>query len=136
MAAGQYYAHPRNLFWDLVGAAIGRSDLPALPYAQRTETLLSAGIGLWDVFASARRDGSLDSAIRDPERAALDNLIGSLPRLEAIAFNGAAAARTGRQLVGASPAALVDLPSSSPAYAAMPRAAKLERWRALAAYLG
>jgi hypoxanthine-DNA glycosylase len=53
---GRYYAHPRNLFWRLVGASIER-DLEALPYEARLETLLTAGIGLWDTVASATRRG-------------------------------------------------------------------------------
>ena len=42
LAAGQYYAHPRNLFWRLVGGVIG-TDLAALPYAARLRVLEAAG---------------------------------------------------------------------------------------------
>ncbi|HET9630284.1 MAG TPA: uracil-DNA glycosylase family protein, partial [Novosphingobium sp.] len=40
LAAGRYYAHPRNAFWHLAGAAIGRADLPELAYENRLATLL------------------------------------------------------------------------------------------------
>jgi hypoxanthine-DNA glycosylase len=63
LAQGRYYAHPRNHFWTLIGAVIGR-DLVALGYEARLAALLEAGVGLWDVVASATRRGSLDGAIR------------------------------------------------------------------------
>ena len=64
----QYYAHPRNAFWRLIGAVAGR-DLAALPYPARLAALVEARIGLWDVIATAERPGSLDAAIRAPEHA-------------------------------------------------------------------
>src|SRR5471030_994715 len=59
----QYYAHPRNQFWRLMGAVINE-PLTELPYEQRLITLLQRGIGLWDVLAACERAGSLDTAIR------------------------------------------------------------------------
>lgn len=135
LAAGRYYAHPQNQFWRLAGAVIGREDLPLLAYEDRLEVLLRARIGLWDTVASALRQGSLDAAIREAEHAALPELVAALPRLRAVAFNGAAAARIGRGLLAATGPALIDLPSSSPAYAAMPLAEKRERWRILEEFL-
>lgn len=131
LAAAQYYAHPRNSFWHLTGGAIGR-DLASLPYDERLETLRAAGVGLWDVIVGAERAGSLDTAIRNPEAADLRGLIGSLPRLSAIAFNGGLAARTGRRVLGTSASALslIDLPSSSPAHA-RPLADKERAWAVL-----
>ena len=115
-------------FWRLVGAVIGREDLPSLDYDARLAALLSAGIGLWDAVASARRGGSLDAAIRDAEHAPLAELVSGLPELRAVAFNGATSARIGRRLLAPSRARLVDLPSSSPAHAAMSFSDKRERW--------
>jgi TDG/mug DNA glycosylase family protein len=135
LRAGQYYAHPRNLFWHLVGGVIG-TDLAALAYPERLSALERAGIGLWDVIASARRRGSLDAAIRDHAPADLAALVARLPALRAVGFNGATAARLGRAALAAHPGlALIDLPSSSPAYAALPRAAKAARWQELAGWL-
>lgn len=135
LAAGQYYANPRNRFWHLAGAAAGREDLPNLPYEVRLATLLTAGMGLWDVIASAVRPGSLDTAIRAAEAAPLRELVATLPALRAIGFNGAKAASIGRRVLAASGLPLIDLPSSSPAHAALPFAAKRERWLELAAFL-
>jgi len=135
LAAGRYYAHPQNRFWSLAGAVIGREDLPALPYDERLAALLGAGVGLWDTIASAVRAGSLDAAIREAEEAPLRALAATLPALRAVGFNGATAARIGRRALAGTDLALIDLPSSSPAYAAMGLAAKRERWLALAAFL-
>ena len=134
LAAGRYYAHPQNQFWRLTGGVIG-VDLPALDYEQRLAALLAAGIGLWDTVASAAREGSLDAALRDVEQAALGELVGRLPTLRAIGFNGATSARLGRRAVGGASQTLIDLPSSSPAYAAMPFAAKAEIWGRLREFL-
>lgn len=135
LTAQRYYAHPQNLFWRLTGAVIGREDLAALEYAARLEALTSGGIGVWDTVASAVRSGSLDAAIREAEHAPLAELAANLPRLRAVAFNGKTAARIGRAQLAGSDLALIDLPSSSPAYAAMPFAEKREHWLQLKQFL-
>jgi len=134
LARGQYYAHPRNLFWRLIGAAIGR-DLEPLVYEARLEALLDAGVGLWDTVASAMRKGSLDADIRLHEASDLATLAATLPALRAVAFNGAKSAAIGRPQLAATDLALVDLPSSSPAYASLPFERKREAWAALRAHL-
>lgn len=131
LAAGEYYAHPRNLFWRLAGEVIGQPALPQLAYAERLAALVAAGVGLWDTIASAEREGSLDAAIRKATPAALPALVASLPCLRAVAFNGKTSARLGRAVLGGCGLALVDLPSSSPAHAALSFAAKREKWLAL-----
>ncbi len=136
LAAAQYYGHPRNGFWRLIGAAVDR-DLASLPYEQRLAALLATGVGLWDVHAEAVRPGSLDAAIKNAADNDLLGLVDTLPRLRAVAFNGAAAAKAGARLLAsrADRLALVALPSSSPAHAAMNFEAKREAWMALRAYL-
>ncbi|MGQ0660854.1 DNA-deoxyinosine glycosylase [Sphingosinicella sp.] len=135
LAAGRYYAHPRNLFWRLIGAATGR-ELESLAYEARLAALLDAGVGLWDTVAAAERPGSLDADIRLHQPSDLAALVATLPKLRVIAFNGDTAARIGRRELSEVPGlALIDLPSSSPAYASLPYEKKLEAWRALSAYL-
>jgi len=135
LRAGQYYGHPQNAFWRLVGGVIGR-ELAALPYEERLAALTAAGVGLWDVIASAERPGSLDAAIRAPEAADLRGLVAALPALRAVAFNGGKAAKLGRAVLADRPdgVALIDLPSSSPAHA-RPFADKAAAWAALARHL-
>ncbi|WP_241557156.1 DNA-deoxyinosine glycosylase [Croceibacterium ferulae] len=136
LAQQRYYAHPQNRFWHLVGHAIG-ADLSGLPYEQRLATLLAHGIGLWDVVASATRtNSSLDAAIRDVAANPLAELAATLPRLQAVAFNGGTAARIGAPLLEGSGLSLLPLPSSSPAYAAMPLAEKERRWQAIGKFVG
>lgn len=135
LAKRQYYGHPQNQFWRLVGAVIGR-ELVALTYEARLDALLEARVGLWDTVAAATRKGSLDADIRLHAASDLAALVETLPELNAIGFNGGTSARIGRkQLEGVTKVALIDLPSSSPAYAMLSFERKLERWRALAAYL-
>jgi hypoxanthine-DNA glycosylase len=135
LAAGRYYAHPQNQFWQLMSAAIGR-DLTALDYDARLDALLDAHVGLWDVVASAQRKGSTDAAIREPEVRDIAALAASLPDLRAIAFNGGTAWRHGtaqlRQKCDS--IALISLPSSSPLHT-IGLDAKLPNWSALSSYL-
>ena len=133
--AAQYYAHPRNGFWRLVGGVL-REDLPSLPYLERLERLKRRGVGLWDVIASAERSGSLDAAIRTPEAVDLRGLIHSLPQLTAVAFNGGLAAKLGRRMLwGLDEITLIDLPSSSPAHTRS-LVEKASRWAVLGDLFG
>lgn len=129
LAAGRYYAHPRNQFWRLLGAVIG-IDLAGLAYEERLQTLLAHRIGLWDVIAEAERAGSLDAAIRNHAANDLQALVASLPRLRVVAFNGGTAARIGMAQLGALAQRfrIVRLPSSSPAHA-VPFDVKLQEWQ-------
>ena len=134
LAAQRYYAHPQNQFWRLMSGVVDR-DLTALAYEDRLAVLLAARVGLWDVVASARRDGSSDAAIRDLVGNDLAGLVATLPHLRAIGFNGATSFRHGtRQLGEAAGLALVALPSSSPLHT-VGAAAKQPAWKALRKYL-
>ena len=130
LKAQRYYAHPQNQFWRLLGAAIGE-ELAGMEYERRLERLGARRIALWDVVGEARRQGSLDGAIRGATPNKLVDYVATHPRLQAIAFNGQTAARLGRlALSEADGLTLIDLPSSSPAYT-LPLAWKLERWAEL-----
>lgn len=136
LAHQQYYAHPQNRFWHLVGEVIDE-PLPTLPYAHRLEALRAHRVGLWDVVAEARREGSLDSNIRLHAGSDLAGLIATLPALRAVAFNGGTAARIGQRALAQAGLTLpvVLLPSSSPAYT-VPYATKREAWLVLREWLG
>lgn len=136
LAAARYYANPRNQFWRLVGDVIGR-NLAVRGYDERLALLREHGIGLWDAIGSARRRGSLDTAIREVEANPLGDLVTHLPALRCVAFNGAKSAAIGaRELAGAGQVELVRLPSSSPAHAALTYAEKLVHWSNLRKFLG
>ncbi|KFN50157.1 DNA-deoxyinosine glycosylase [Arenimonas composti] len=133
----QYYAHPRNHFWPIVGELFGIA--PELPYAERTQRLADAGVAVWDVLAECVRPGSLDSAI-DAATARVNDFAGffaAFPGIRAVFNNGTYSANTFRTRVmrpGLLPAgiAVTRLPSTSPANASLDFAAKLRAWRVVA----
>lgn len=110
-------------------------DLGALPYGQRLAALARHHVGLWDAVASATRTGSLDAAIRDVAANPLGDLAASLPHLRAVACNGQASHRIASRELAAFALPVIALPSSSPAYAAMPWAEKRARWLELRKFL-
>mgnify|MGYP003514273151 FL=1 len=127
LAAGQYYAHPRNQFWPLLSALLDEALVP-LPYAQRLARLRDRGLGLWDVIAACRREGSLDSHIRDAQYNDLGGLRGRAPGLVAVAHNGGESARAMR-ITGQLGLPVYRLPSSSPANASWSFERKHAAWR-------
>ena len=131
LAAAQYYAHPRNQFWRLLGAVLA-VPLADMPYLQRLAATQQHGVGLWDVVAEASRRGSLDSAIRDARANPLAELVAGLPALRVVAFNGQTAGKAAPQLAASGVPVLV-LPSSSPAHT-LAFDKKLQEWQALGRY--
>lgn len=135
--AGQYYAHPRNAFWRIMGDLLGAG--PALPYPARLARLTAAGIALWDVVADCERRGSLDAAIVRESVQANDfrHFFAEHPGIEQVFFNGAAAEKLFRRHVlpglDGVPIELHRLPSTSPAHAARGYADKLAAWSVIVA---
>ncbi|MCU0928352.1 MAG: DNA-deoxyinosine glycosylase [Burkholderiaceae bacterium] len=127
LAARQYYAHPRNHFWPIVAALLDE-DLRARPYDERLERVRRHGLGIWDVYAACRREGSLDSAIEDAQPNDLPALVARLPSLRAIAHNGGESARAIR-VTRALGVPVWRLPSTSPANASWSFERKLAAWR-------
>jgi hypoxanthine-DNA glycosylase len=134
LQAAQYYGHPRNLFWPILGAVWGL-DLAAMPYADRLGVLRSRRVGVWDVYASCRREGSLDSAIEAAEMNDLAGLRRVAPGLVAIAHNGGESARAMARTRGLG-VAVHRLPSTSPANASWSFERKLAAWQAVFAASG
>lgn len=134
LSAGQYYAHPRNLFWPIMGALVGAA--PELPYPHRIARLAEAGIAVWDVLASCVRPGSLDSSIAEAQANDFAAFFARHRRIGHVFFNGSMAQTSFRRLVRPTlPATLslhcARLPSTSPAHAGLSREAKLAAWRAV-----
>ena len=133
LQAGQYYAHPRNLFWTVIGSLLGID--PAAPYGQRVARLRDDGIALWDVLANSVRPGSLDADIQ-MSTAKVNDFVRFLTvhtAIERICFNGQKAAKIFSDRVSQdnidNRIQLFTLPSTSPAHAAMRFDEKLELWR-------
>lgn len=127
LQAQQYYAHPRNHFWPIVGALWGL-PLHERPYAERVREAQARGLAIWDVYGHCRRPGSLDADIRDARPNDLAALVARLPQLRVIAHNGGESARSLRvtRTLGLP---VLRLPSTSPANASWRFERKLEAWR-------
>jgi hypoxanthine-DNA glycosylase len=126
LAAQQYYAHPRNQLWPILSVLSGE-DLAGLPYAERLPRLLAHGFGLWDVLGACEREGSLDSAIRNPAANDFARLRALCPQLETVGFNGQTSGKFAPGFAQAGYRTLV-LPSTSPAHASLSFDDKLMRW--------
>jgi len=133
----QYYAHPKNLFWKIMGELFNAGR--ELPYTERLQRLIACRVALWDVAAQCLRPGSLDSNIRPDSIVPNDfrTLFGRCPRIRAVFFNGQKAAAMFQRLVvphlpePCRSIRLQTLPSTSPAHAAMMAEEKIRRWQQL-----
>ncbi len=131
---GEYYAHPRNCFWWIMGKLVGAS--PELAYAERLQRLRASGIALWDVCRAAERPGSSDAEIRMDSIEPNDfrSFFDVHPRIELTGFNGQPAERLFRRkvlplLTELRPITYRVLDSTSPACAHISREEKLAHWR-------
>ena len=135
LRAKQYYGHPQNHFWKILQAIWPSSPIPAGAdsYQNRSKWLLDRQLGVWDVYATCEREGSLDSAIRGAVVNDFAALLQTCPRLEAIAHNGAEsfrhAARVKASLGAAAELTFYRVPSTSPANASWSFERKLAAWR-------
>lgn len=148
LAAQQYYGHPRNHFWPIMAGAFNglhafladsaypvcedsysflKTQVPT-DYDDRCAWLLGGGVGVWDVYASCERQGSLDSAIRQAQVNDFRHLARRCPQLQLVAHNGGESFRhaSHTQALGVP---VVKLPSTSPANASWSFERKLQAWR-------
>lgn len=138
LAAHRYYAHPRNLFWPIMGELLGAN--PELPYEDRLGVLRNSGIALWDVLQECFRASALDSDIVEASIVANDfaPFFAQHPGIRHVFFNGAKAEQAFRRyalptLTHLPDLAFTRLPSTSPANASIPPAARMAQWQALRA---
>jgi len=124
LGKGEYYGNPKNQFWKIMEILFGID--PACPYTTRTTLLVEHHVALWDVLASCSRDGSMDSAIRDPVANDIRGFIAAHPTIRYIALNGTTAGRYFRRLNPGLTGHV--LPSTSPAYASMSLTEKARCW--------
>lgn len=131
IAEQQYYAHPQNAFWPIMREVFGIEG----DYHHRCIQLRERGVALWDVLESSERPGSLDSDIRMNRSQPNDFAVffEQHPAIELVAFNGRKAEQMFDRFVDSAitPGTVrqIGLPSTSPAYAAMPFSGKLSVWR-------
>jgi hypoxanthine-DNA glycosylase len=129
----QYYAHPQNVFWKIMGELVGVH--PQLSYEERLHKLIAARIALWDVLATCERESSLDAHIRKEKANDFATFFARHPNITHVFFNGAKAEQSfnNKFVLGIQklpPLTFQRLPSTSPAHAGMRYADKLQAWSA------
>lgn len=133
LRAGEYYAHPRNVFWKIMKEIAGASG----SYEDRCQALMDSGIAVWDVLARSVRPGSLDADIRLSSAVPNDfgRFLAGHSALQIVCFNGRKAETMFRRFVDSSVAGrkleFASLPSTSPAHASRSFSAKLGDWRGI-----
>ena len=131
----QYYAHPKNVFWDIMGRLFGAGR--DLSYRQRLRRLAAAKVALWDVAGACVRPGSLDSDIEVPSIIPNDfvSFFANHPLIQTVFFNGTMAEQSWKRHVLPTlppelrPKTCIRLPSTSPAHAGRTLREKIEAWR-------
>lgn len=111
-----YYAHPQNQFWRILSVCWNET-IPA-SIDDKKKWALSHRLGIWDVFASCEREGSLDQALTRGMVNDLEPFIASHRSLERVLLNGSLAASAFRKASRAwtisGSLEIIALPSSSP----------------------
>lgn len=137
LAEHQYYAHPQNNFWKIMG---GLFEMPVNTYAQRVALIRKNRLALWDVLSTCERHGSLDSNIdKDTiEINDFNDFFAAYAQITKVFFNGATAEKEfQRRVVPQLPKEVATrlkmkrLPSTSPAHAGMPLVQKIKEWSVL-----
>lgn len=134
LAEQQYYAHPQNSFWRIMGTLF---DMPVETYKQRVDLIRKNELALWDVLQSCTRYGSLDAGI-EAETIEVNDFAAFFrkhAKITRVFFNGSAAEKEFRRRVVpqlppdvAARLKMKRLPSTSPAHAAMPLTKKIREW--------
>lgn len=149
LRAQQYYGHPQNHFWKILGALWGL-PLATAPYPERIAALRAHGLGVWDVYQACQREGSLDADIRHGELNDFSEVLRTCPSLEGVAHNGGESHRHARHVAAALGGRLVTdstdaheaaadtkqvlihrLPSTSPANASWSFERKRQAWESV-----
>jgi hypoxanthine-DNA glycosylase len=138
----QYYAHPYNGFWPIMGELLGFDH--TREYGERVGFLNRNRVALWDVLTSCSREGSLDSSIRKDSMIIneFDDFFENNRSIHTIFFNGAVAeAEFRKRVLTTKPLdkrkfVLHRLPSTSPALATLSLSQKIQAWSVLLVALG
>jgi hypoxanthine-DNA glycosylase len=133
----QYYGHPRNAFWPIMGALF--AALPELAYDQRKAILMKKKIAVWDVLKTCNRPGSMDASIEmnSIETNDFTAFFVSQPSLKNVFFNGGKAENVYKKHIEPELLGCFDyihyqrLPSTSPAFASMSLQQKITAWQIL-----
>jgi hypoxanthine-DNA glycosylase len=134
LAAGMYYAHPRNAFWRIMHDLTG--DEPVSTNESKRKFLLNHGIALWDTLCLCKRRGASDSNIKVEMPNSVETLVLRYKNISAVFLNGGAAYRYYNKYHAADiTLPWYALPSTSPANASIGYEIKLETWRIIEKFL-
>lgn len=147
LAIGQYYGHAHNAFWPIM-LSYNKPQTAAkhlsIDYQTKCALLKTQGIAVWDVLASCSRQGSLDSSIKLDSIVVnpIEELVAQTNSINAILCNGKKSYQWLQRYIVKpnlnlfNGIALLDMPSTSPAYASMSLLEKTTIWHgALKQYL-
>ncbi|MEO6422150.1 MAG: DNA-deoxyinosine glycosylase [Candidatus Nitrotoga sp.] len=136
LQAQQYYAHPRNAFWEIISEILGVNALNS--YKAKTSSIVRARIALWDVLKSCSRESSLDSDINNNTIMLNDfaSFYNNHSHIHRVYFNGAKAEslymkHVQQFLLNSLNIEYIRLPSTSPANAAFSFNEKLGAWKSI-----
>ena len=131
----QYYGHPRNVFWIIMGELLNFD--PKIAYEKKLNKLKEEKIALWDVLDVCERKGSLDSSIISKSEIAnnFNSFFSHHKKIKKICFNGQKAHQSFiKHILKKFPQITKNieiyiLPSTSPANASIPFEKKLLEWK-------
>lgn len=125
---GEYYGNSRNQFWKILFAVFEGGRVPA-DYEDKVATAHRYGIGLWDILASCKREGSLDSNIKEESLNDFPALLKEHPNVKILIFNGQNSYKYFLKAYGQLPGIEYRvMPSTSPANAMKNFEAKQKEW--------
>jgi hypoxanthine-DNA glycosylase len=130
----EYYGNPRNQFWKILFSVFEGGRTPT-DYDDKVATAKSHGVGLWDILASCKREGSLDSNIKDESLNDFPTLLKDHPNIKMLIFNGQNSYKYFLKAYGQlSGIEYRVMPSTSPANAMKNFDAKLKEWEEVLCY--
>ena len=123
---GFFYGHPRNRFWKVISAVLGK-PMP-VGNDEKKKFLIENGIALWDVIRSCTITGSSDSSIKDVIPNDISQILSSAD-IKQIFVNGKTAEKYYRKyLLPSVKKEAVCLPSTSPANASKSLEELISKW--------
>lgn len=129
----QYYAHPRNRFWQLMFKIFDRNY--SEDYTERIQLIKDNNIVLWDVTYSAIREGSMDSNIKDEVLNLIQELLDEHQTINKILFNGKKSEQLFMKNFERNPSIhYFSLPSTSPANAKFSTQDLIKIWKEAISY--
>lgn len=130
-----YYCNSRNKFWEIIESLFHKT--PEESKLSKKEYILSKKIALWDCLKSAKREGSLDSGIKQETEIPndLNSFLNEHPSIKIIILNGIGKTtqcfdKFFAELRQNSKYTISSLPSTSGALP-MPLEEKLSQWKTI-----